>query len=98
MNGDTPLHIYLENITLGDNIEEDNMLILEELLLYTNINIMNNNKNTILYLLVLKKLYKNDKIKHILTNGITIMNLFITNKENINILDLIVNKNEHFHV
>ena len=105
MNGDTPLHIYLENITgdniTGDNITgeditgEDNMLILEELLLHTNINIMNNNKNTILYLLVIKKLYKNDKIKQILTNGITIMNLFITNKENMNILELIVNKNDY---
>ena len=92
MNGETPLHILLNNnipTSINNNISTEYILILEKLLEFTNINTMNNNRDSILYLLVLKKLYKEENIIKILTNGTTVMNVFITNNDNMNILDII---------
>lgn len=95
LNGDTPLHIFLENseITI-DIVETDKyqypyLLILETLLNDTNINAMNNMGITPLHLIVNKNLWTIESIKRILTNGTTHMNLFITSSNNNTVYDIV---------
>ena len=97
MNGDTILHIMLQDINI-DTLYTMHIVILEKLLQHTNINTMNNKMETPLYLLVINKLYKIDEIKKILVDGNIILNLFITNKENKNILDIVEKKDYNMFI
>ena len=53
----------------------------------TDINIMNNEGNSILYYIIIKKLYLLDEIKEILINS-NYLNLYITNKRNQTLIDI----------
>jgi len=97
MNGDTILHIMLQDINI-DTLNAMHIVILEKLLQHTNINTMNNKMETPLYLLVINKLYQIDEIKKILVDGNIILNLFITNKENKNILDIVEKKDYNMFI
>lgn len=93
INGNTALHLLLEedfiNLSIANESKHmDNLyLILIKLIELTELNIMNNNGNTCLYYIVKKKLWKLDKIKNILK--MKSMNLFIVNKNNEKIYDMI---------
>lgn len=91
MNGNTPLHIILEediNINLPNRLN-----ILLKLIENTDINIINMDGMTCLHYIATKNLFTIPQIKEILTNGKTHMNLFITNKEGLNVLDMITSNN-----
>ncbi len=96
LNGNTPLHLLLEDDRINITISEHkiNYNILLKMLENTDINIMNNEGNTILHYIALKDLWLLPEIKNILINSNFNMNIFIINKENNNILDL-VNKNDY---
>ncbi len=94
LTGNTPLHLLMEediiNISLVDNKDSiDLYKCLLKMIEKTDINIMNNNGYTILHYIAMKNLFTLSDIKNILTNGLTHMNLFIKNKEGLNILDVI---------
>lgn len=94
LNGDTPLHIFLENNEISVDIvnskyQYNYLHILEKLLKDTNINSMNNLGITPLHLIVNKNLWTIDSIKTILTNGFTHMNLFITSNNNNTVYDIV---------
>ena len=65
------------------------MNILELFVENTNLNIMNNMGVTPLHILVSKNLWTIDSIMKILTNGLTHMNLFISNRDNMTVVDMI---------
>ncbi len=88
LNGNTPLHLLLED---GYN---SNKLLLK-MLENTDLNIMNNEGNTILHYIALKELWLLPEVKTILINSNFNMNLFIINKENNSVLDLITNKSDY---
>jgi ankyrin repeat protein len=97
LNGDTVLHLLLESDVISSDIVNNRfqynyLSILEKILLESNINTMNNMGITCLYLIVKKNLWTLDSIQKILCNGITHMNIFIENKYNESILN-IVSKN-----
>jgi ankyrin repeat protein len=94
LNGDTPLHIFLENSEISVDIvnskyQYNYLHILEKILEKTNINSMNNTGITPLHLIVNKNLWTIDSIKTILTNGTTHMNLFITSNNNNTAYDIV---------
>ncbi len=97
MNGNTALHLLLEediNHTITEQKHQFNLFnILLKMIENTDINIINMNGFTCLHYIVFKKLFTIPEIKNILTNGKTHMNLFITNKEGLSVLDM-VNINE----
>ena len=82
ISGNTALHLFLEE-------DINNMKILLKLLESTDINIINNDRLTCLHYIAINSLFTNPEIKEILINGKTYMNLFINNKNNKNVLDLI---------
>jgi ankyrin repeat protein len=92
MNGNTALHIFLEeefvNLTIIDrNKSSDDLYsILLKLIENTDLNIMNNNGDTILHLIAQKNLYTLEEIKNILIKKP--LNLFIKNRENQTIIEL----------
>ena len=89
MNGNTALHIFLdEDINLNSS---NHLNILIKLIENTDINIINMNGFTVLHYIAMKKLFTIPQIKEILTNGKTHMNLFITNKDGLNVLDMVNN-------
>ncbi len=55
--------------------------ILLKMIENTDLCIMNNSGNTILHYIVMKNLWTLKEVKDILINGITHMNLFITNNK-----------------
>ncbi len=92
LNGNTSLHLLLEediiNINIKDNkYDFDLYNILLTMIKNTDINIMNNEGNSILYYIIIKKLYLLDKIKEILINS-NYLNLYITNKRNQTLIDI----------
>jgi len=87
LNGDTPLHILLEMKELLDI--PDYLTILKVLIKGTNLNIQNNMGITPLYHIVEKKLWLDKSIYNILIDGTKNLNIFITNKENISIIDIL---------
>ena len=92
MNGNTALHLFLEeDIDVFQNNKFNLLNILLKLIENTDINIINMDGYTGLHYIAIKKLYTNPEIKNILTNGNCHMNLFITNKEGLNVLDMIKN-------
>jgi ankyrin repeat protein len=97
LNGDTPLHLLLENTEITTDIvnitkyQYSYLHFLEFFVENTNINTMNNMGITPLHLLVDKKLWTIESIKKILTNGKTHMNLFITSNNNNTVYDLVPN-------
>ncbi len=99
MNGNMPLHILLEDdivdITINDSkkYQYDMYMILLKMIKYTDLNVMNNDGNTPMHYIVMKNLWQLPEVKNILiTKNI---NVFITNKENISVIDL-VNNNDEF--
>ena len=99
MNGDTPLHLLLEldeidcNVADKERYKYNYLMILLMFIEKTNINIQNNMGITSLYIMISKKLYNINSIVDILTNGETHMNIFISNKENQTIYDIIMMEN-----
>jgi ankyrin repeat protein len=100
MNGNTPLHILLEDDIVDISIVDINKFqyniyaMLLKMLEYTDINVMNNDGNTIMHYIVMKNLWDLDEIKKILlTKNI---NVFITNKENMNVIDLVKHNIDEF--
>jgi ankyrin repeat protein len=100
MNGNTPLHILLEDDIIDSTIidskkyQYDMYKILLKMIEYTDINVMNNDGNTIMHYIVMKNLWQLDEIKKILlTKNI---NVFITNKENKSIIDLVKTNIDEF--
>jgi ankyrin repeat protein len=97
LNGDTPLHLFLDNddinITINDKDKHqyDYLNILEIFLHDTNINLMNNTGVTPLHIIVNKNLWTINSIKNILINGNIHMNLFIVTKNKQSVLDLVQN-------
>jgi len=97
LNGDTPLHLLLEipdinvEITHKNKFQYDYLTILEVFVENTNMNIMNNMGITPLHMLVSKNLWTLDSIMKILTNGKTHMNLFISNRDNMTVIDMVPN-------
>jgi ankyrin repeat protein len=89
VSGNTALHLFLEE-------DINNMKLLLKLLENTDINIINNDGLTCLHYIVINNLFTNPEIKEILTNGKTQMNLFIYNKENQNVLDLVKSNRDEF--
>ncbi len=101
LNGDTPLHLYLDysiiNIDLfkSENRDKyDNVKIILKLIENTNINIQNNQGITPLHILVEKNLWKVEKVKNILKNGKTHMNLFISDNNGNNSISKLINNND----
>jgi hypothetical protein len=93
LNGNTALHLLLEediiNINIKENIYDFDLYnILVTMIKNTDINIMNNEGNSILYYIIIKNLYILDEIKDILINSKTNLNLYITNKKNQKLLDI----------
>jgi ankyrin repeat protein len=82
INGDTALHLFLE-----EDINNNSLLL--KLIENTDLNIINNKRMTPLHYIAINSLYLNDDIKQILINGKTHMNLFIKNKDNKSVLDLV---------
>lgn len=98
LNGDTPLHILLEQ-DINKMIEDHKYLtMLQHIILNTNINIQNNIGVTPLFLIVQKNLWLEESIKNILINGKIHLNLFITNKENLNIIDIVESKTKKLFI
>jgi ankyrin repeat protein len=97
MTGNTALHLLLEEDIINHMIADTNKYkydiysILLKMIENTDINIMNNNGDTILHLIVMKNLWTLDEIKNILINGKTHMNIFILNKNNTTPFDLVPN-------
>ncbi len=95
MTGNTALHLLLEEDIINHMIADTNKYkydiysILLKMIENTDINIMNNNGDTILHLIVIKNLWTLDEIKNILINGKTHMNIFILNKNNTTPFDLV---------
>ena len=98
LQGDTPLHLYLNKPEVNDTIFElenrgkysyDNILL--KMIENTNLNIMNNKGVTSLHLLIELDLWKVKKIQDILTNGKKEMNLFITDNNKQNAFDKLIN-------
>lgn len=95
MNGNTPLHLLLDSDIIDANINDsgkniyDMYNIVLRMLQHTDINIMNNDGNTVLHYMVLKNIWNVDKIKEYLVNGTTHMNIFICNKNNMSVFDII---------
>lgn len=85
LNGLTPLHILIKNNTTEDILE-----YLEIFIRNTNLNIQNNEGDTIVHQLVKTNIWKNENIKLILKEKN--INLFIKNKQNKTPFDLIENK------
>ncbi len=93
MNGNTPLHILLEE---DINHNSKVMSYLLKMIENTDINIINMDGFTPLHYIAMKKLFTIPQIKEILINGTTHMNLFITNKEGFNVLDMITSDKDEF--
>ena len=97
MNGNTPLHLLIEDDIIDININDIhkhkyNMCkILLKMIENTDLCIMNNNGNTIMHYIVMKNLWTLPEVKEILVNGTTHMNLFITNRDNMNVMDMLAN-------
>ncbi len=87
LNGNTPLHLLLEDGNYSNKL-------LLKMLENTDLNIMNNEGNTILHYIALKELWLLPEVKTILINSNFNMNLFIINKENNSVLDLVTNKSD----
>jgi ankyrin repeat protein len=95
MTGNTALHLFLEDDIINSNINSSEGTkhkifdILLKLIENTDINIINMDGFTSLHYIAIKSLFSIPQIKKILTNGKTHMNLFITNKEGLNVLDMV---------
>ena len=92
LDGNIPLFLYIQNYNinldlLNDSNYESN--IFYKLLKKTKYNLQNNNGESILYLIVKNNLWKNDKVKDILTNSNKYLNIFIKNNDGEIILDLV---------
>jgi ankyrin repeat protein len=107
MTGNTALHLFLEEDFINSNINSSEGTkykmfdILLKLIEKTDINIINMDGFTSLHYIAMKNLFSITQVKHILTNGKTHMNLFITNKEGLNVLDmvkLVSNKDEFINI
>ena len=72
----------------------DHESIILKLIEKTNINIQNNQGVTPLHIIIEKNLWKVDKIKSILKNGKTHMNLFISDNNNNNGISKLINNND----
>ncbi len=79
MNGNTALHLLMEDDIDMNNLDNYKSIIIK-LIEHTDLNIMNNDGNTILYLLVLKKIWTDEDIKNKLINKP--LNIFISNQPN----------------
>lgn len=90
LNGDTPLHIFLENILLGKKIKKD-INIIRHLVEETDLNIQNHEGNTCLHLLVQTEFLS--ELRDILEKKE--LNIFIENYRGINVLNL-VKQNQYF--
>ena len=100
MNGETPLHLLLADDIINENIVDPSKYqfdinpILLKLLQHTDINVMNNDGNTPMHIIVIKKLWQLPEVKKILlTKNI---NIFITNKDNMSVMDLVHSDIEEF--
>jgi ankyrin repeat protein len=95
MNGNTALHLFLEEDIINSNINSSEGTkykmfdILLKLIENTDINIINMDGFTSLHYITMKNLFSIPQIKKILINGKTHMNLFIINKEGLNVLDMV---------
>ncbi len=97
MNGNTALHLLIEDDQVNINSLSSNKLLktLCILIEHTDLNIINNDGNTILYFIVIKNLWTLEDIKKILVNKP--LNIFIANKNNKTIYD-INNKDEFIEI
>ncbi len=94
LNGNTALHLLIEDINV--NNLEDNKSILLKLIENTDLNIMNNDINTVLRNIFIQNLWKDEDIKKILVNKP--LNIFIPNKDNETIYDLCKTKEEFINI
>ena len=93
INGETILHLFLTNY--DDNIlnEKDMKDILLKLIKNTNLNIQTNEGVTCLYLLIDNNFLEDEEIVKIIESGEKELNIFISDKENMNGMDRINNTN-----
>ncbi len=92
MNGNTALHLLINEGNININNLDANKNILLKLIENTDLNIINNNRETVLYYIVRLNLWQDDDIKNILMNKP--LNIFILNKDNETIYD--INNKDNF--
>jgi ankyrin repeat protein len=95
MNGNTPLHLLIDEDIVNHTIIDRNKYqydiygILLKMITNTDLNIMNNNGNTIMHYIAMKNLWKLPDINQILINGNIHMNIFIINREGRSVLNIV---------